>query len=89
MAYEAQGRKFSDLWSVPGAVGSGAWPEHLGIAATRFVVELDGSRIVALVSAAGEQRRDRAEIEAAVEAAVAEGRDSKELLGSVAKPLTI
>lgn len=89
LAYESAGRPFLDIWNVTGAAGSGAWPEHLGIAATRFRVELDGSRIVRLVDRETGAVRDREAIERAVADIVAAGGDARTVCGSPAAPLAI
>jgi hypothetical protein len=67
-AQESAGRKLRDVWEVSTAVGSATWPEWLGAKAHNFTVELDADkRIKALVHKDSGHRRERADIEAAIQ----------------------
>lgn len=83
LAYEAAGGRLRDLWLVPGAIGSGAWPEHLGAGLSRYRAEIAGGRIVRLVHADTGQVRDREQIIAAAAAAP----DPAALLGTPMRPI--
>lgn len=81
------------FWRVDRAVGSATWPEWIGSRAHDFRVELDGTRIVALVHKASGMRRERAVIEAAIEEriAAANGKpaDIRDLVGGPDRPLIL
>jgi len=68
-AHEEAGGKLRDIWDNDRAVGSGTWPEWIGARAHDFRVDLTGKRITALVHKDSGHRRERAVIEAAIEAA--------------------
>lgn len=82
-AHEEAGGELTDIWIVSNAAGSKTWPEWLGSRAHDFRVELVGppgrKRIAALVHKASGHRRERAAIEAAIDArsAAATERDSR------------
>ena len=94
-AHELAGGKLRDIWEVPGAAGSGTWPEWLGSAVFDFRVELGpDKRISALVHKVSGYRRERAAIEAAVaqrKAATPEGEpvDLRDILGGPNRPLIL
>ena len=75
--------------------GSKVWPEWLGGRADEFRVELSGKagkkRIEALVHKTSGHRRERAAIDAAIEAVALEGgaRDNRHLAGGPDRPLNI
>ena len=92
-AHEEAGGKLRDVWNVAGAAGSATWPEWLGGRAHDFTVELDGTRIRALVHKAGGHRRERAAIEAAIveriAAANGEPADIRDIVGGPDRPLIL
>jgi len=106
-SHEANGgrlRDFGDLsWTdaegVHHATGAGAWPEWIGGAqAAEFRVEMDPhpaparARILALVHRTSGHRRERAAIEAAIDAVVpnADGaKDIRHLVGGPDRPLAL
>lgn len=95
---EASGAKLRHLYMVEGAVGSGTWPEFLGVAAHDFYVVVDPSyrhRIRYLWHPESDHVRDREDIENAVamEVVVAaeEGRppDLSPLIGDIGRRLVV
>lgn len=86
----------TDVWVVDGAKGSTTWPEWLGGQALGFRVEFEGppgrERAAALVHRISGYRRERAVIEAAVAARVAnspEVADVRDLVGGPDRPLVL
>jgi len=92
-ANEQAGTPLTDIWVVERAVGSGSWPEWIGMAAHDFRVERSGGRIVALVHRQSGHRRDRAAIESAIAQRIAEGQgqpiDIRDLVGGPDRPLIL
>jgi hypothetical protein len=93
-AHEAAGGKFRDIWVNDQAIGSGTWPEWLGIQAHAFDVDLDAEkRIVALVHRASGRRRERAAVEEAIALRIAaagdEPADLRDLVGGPGAPLVL
>lgn len=92
-AYEKSGESLTDIWVVSHAVGSGTWPEWLGGGVYNYKVELNGKKITALVHKNNGTRRDRAEIEAAIEQRVLQSggkpADLRDLLGGPMRPLML
>jgi len=91
-AHELAGGKLRDFWEVSNAIGSGTWPEWLGIGAHAFRVELDAQKhISALIHLQSVYRRERAAILAAIEATVIEDgfRDIRPLVGGPQLPLSL
>ena len=100
-AHEEAGGELSDIWNVDNATGSKTWPEWIGSRAHDFRVELVGpagaKRIGALVHKASGHRRERAAIEAAIEARIAAATetdsrgkpmaDIRDLVGGPDRPL--
>lgn len=88
-AHEAANGALLDIWNAQGAKGSATWPEYLGIGAHHFRVELTGKHIAALIHKQSGHRRERAAIEAAIEATpVVEGRrDIRHIVGGPQRPL--
>lgn len=91
-AHEAAGGKLRDIWNQSNATGSATWPEWIGGRAHDFKVELGpDKRITALVHPSG-HRRERAAIEAAIEAAPLNEkgeRDIRHIVGGPGKPLIL
>lgn len=98
-AHELAGGDHTDYWRVdiPDVVikGSKHWPEWLGAQARHFRVELAGPpgqrRIGALVHHETGHRRERASIEAAIEATpiVNKQRDIRHIVGGPLRPLQL
>lgn len=94
-SHEEVGGEHTDIWVVEGAKGSKVWPEYLDSQAHDFRVELEGEpghkRIGALVHKLSGHRRERAAIEAAIEAAPVIGgtKDIRHLVGGPAHPLRL
>lgn len=104
-AYEAAGEPLTDLWGIPGAVGSSTWPEWLSMSDLKqFEVELHpdwhradsdrpAHRVKALVHKASGKRRDRAEIESRIqeriEQANGEPADIRDIVGGPDRPLAL
>lgn len=85
-AHEEAGGELLDIWNIEGAVGSATWPEWIGGRAHDFTVEIDKRHklpLRALVHKDSGHRRERAAIEAALEAApvVNGAKDLRHLLG--------
>ena len=85
-AHEATGGKLRDIWNVDNAVGSATWPEWIGGQAHDFQVEVDKRHklpLRALIHKESGHRRERAALEAAIEAApVVDGaKDVRHLVG--------
>lgn len=92
--HERDGQKLRALWNVAGAQGSAVWPEWIGQQAHDFRVELDGlGRATALVHKVSGVRRERADIEAAIqarrEAAGQRPADLRDLVGGPNRPLRL
>lgn len=99
--HEEAGGSMLDVWEVAAdgltIKGSKVWPEYLGGAAQDFTVELDGppgnKRISALVHKVSGHRRERAVIEAAIQARIdaaqGEPADIRDLVGGPDKPLLL
>lgn len=95
-SHEASGGRLRDIWHVSSAVGSGVWPEWLGVRVYDFRVELESGtkRIAALVHKQSGYRRERASVEAAIEQRIAEARgghpaDIRDLVGGPERPLIL
>jgi len=91
-AQEDGGGRLREVWEVSSATGSGTWPEWLGPRAADFRVELTDKRITALVHKTSGHRRDRAEIEAVIEATEPNERgerDIRHLVGGPNRPLLL
>jgi hypothetical protein len=94
-AHEAAGGEHTDIWRVEGAKGSKCWPEWLGTRAHDFRVELTGKpgqkQLTALVHKTSGHRRERAAIEAAIEAVepVNGARDIRHIVGGPSRSLTL
>lgn len=104
-AVEAAGTPIIDVFvAARRAVGAGTWPEWLGFGAHQFRVEIDpawsrhdsarsGHRIVGLVHKRSGFRRDRVEIERAIDRRIGEanGRaaDIRDLVGGPDRPLRL
>lgn len=93
-AHELAGGKLRDIWLVSNATGSGTWPEWLGSQAHGFTVELhpQTKRITALVHKVSGHRRERAAIEAAIEAVQPDAtgaKDIRHLVGGPNRPLAL
>lgn len=92
-AHELAGGKLRDIWVVQDAVGSGTWPEWLGIQAHSFRVEIGPTgRIDALVHQVSGFRRERIGIVQAIAAApmMAGGlADLRAILGGPNRPLIL
>ncbi|HLY14281.1 MAG TPA: hypothetical protein VKR24_08000, partial [Candidatus Limnocylindrales bacterium] len=90
-AHELAGGKHRDIWFIDGAAGSGTWPEWLGGSAHYFRVELSGKRITALVHRTSGHRRERHQIEYAIEATPVVGgqRDIRHLVGRPSRHLVL
>lgn len=96
-ATEDAGVPLTQVWNVQGAAGSGSWPEYLGARAHEYRAELaahgERPKITALVHKASGHRRDRAGIEAAIQARIdaAHGQpaDIRDLVGGPDRPLQI
>lgn len=96
--WEKAGKKFRNvpgrpgIWDVPGAVGSGAWPEHLE--AHLFRVKVEGGRIEEMIHPDSGHRRIRSKIEVEIEKrrkATPEGEplDLRDLVGGPGKSLRL
>lgn len=91
-AAELGGHSLRDLWVVPRAVGSGAWPEQLGVQAQAFKVETRPGpkggthKVVALVHKDSGHRRERAPIHAEVDRRVGAARAQEALTGTYGPP---
>lgn len=96
-AHEDNGGEHADIWQVSNATGSKTWPEFLGGRAHDFRVELDGppgrKRIAALVHKTSGYRRERAAIEAAIEAVEpdrwTDAIDLRSVVGGPQRPLML
>lgn len=92
-AHEVAGGKLRDIWEVSNAVGSGTWPEWLGGGVHDFRVELDAAkRITALVHKQSGYRRERASVDAAIEAVEPDAsgaRDIRHLVGGPMRPIRL
>lgn len=92
---EESGGEMTSVWVVDGAAGSKVWPEWIGARAHDFRVELVGppgqKRIGALVHKTSGYRRERAAIEAAIEAVpVVNGKkDIRAIVGGPERPLIL
>lgn len=76
-AHELAGGRMRDVVEFSNAVGSGTWPEWLGMAAHQFTVELSqDKRIAALVHTKSGRRRERAPLEKAIADRIAARRGS-------------
>jgi len=86
-AREAAGVRLKTFWNVSGAVASGSWPEHLGVLAHDFRVEVgpDG-RIAALVHRDTGVRRTRSAVTAALDDAQTRGVPVARLAGGPGLP---
>lgn len=95
--HELAGGEHTEIWQVTGAAGSKTWPEWIGGRAHEFRVELVGppgaKRIGALVHKTSGHRRERAAIETAIAARIAEAdgspADIKDLVGGPTRPLSL
>lgn len=91
--HEAAGGKLRDIWEVPGAAGSGTWPEWIGGRAYDFKVELTSKKITALVHKTSGHRRERAGIEAEIakriEQAAGKPADIRDVVGGPTRPLIL
>lgn len=96
-AIELAGGPLTDVWTNSSATGSKVWPEWLGAKAHAFRVELVGppgaKRIGALVHKTSGHRRERAVIDAAIAARIAEAGDDevdlRDVVGGPGRPLTL
>lgn len=92
-AHELASGALLDVWNVSGAVGSGTWPEWLGVFAHNFrAVRGSDGRISKLIHQRSGLIRDRASIAAAVAAVVPDvngERDLRPILGGPTKPLQL
>lgn len=95
-AHEDAGGKLRDIWDVQTATGSGTWPEWIGPRAFDFKAELTGKRITALVHRTTGHRRERAIIEAAIQAEpIIESprgdrvKDIRHIVGGPTRPLIL
>ena len=94
VAHEEAGGEHTDIWQDSDASGSKVWPEWIGVHAYAFRVELAGppghKHIAALVHKASGYRRERAAVEAAIEAVAPDAngaRDIRALVGGPTRPL--
>lgn len=95
-SHEASGGQHTDYWLAGDAKGSKVWPEWLGSQAHAFRVELDGppgnKRLVALVHKESGHRRERAAVEAAIEAVPVNedgAKDIRHIVGGPTKPIRL
>lgn len=82
------------VWNVPGANGSGSWPEWLGARAHDFRVDVKDGRIVGLIHRDSGKRRSRFLIERAIAKRIrdtpeGEAADLRDLVGGPQKPLRL
>lgn len=83
------------VWNVPGAVGSGSWPEYLGARAHEFKVETDNRHsnpVRRLVHKDSKVVRDRDKIDRAIDKRVKDSdgpADIRDLVGGPMDPLVI
>lgn len=99
--YENAGLKFrlkperpDAIWSVPGALGSAAWPEFLsGMAHDFRVGDYDGQRVLELVHVRSGHRRQRKRIDAAIAKRIKDAKgepaDLRDLVGGINRPLKV
>lgn len=97
-AHELAGGEMTDVWVVEHASGSKTWPEWIGMRAHDFRIELEGppghKRIAALVHKGTGVRRQRADIERAVEDRIRSAEPGKapdvtDIIGAPARPLRL
>jgi hypothetical protein len=94
-AHELAGGKLRDIWIAEGAVGSGTWPEwHSQQIVRTFTVELDANkRIGALVHKDSGHRRERSDIEDAIDKRIKDAKgkpaDIRDLVGGPDRPLQL
>jgi hypothetical protein len=92
-AHETAGGRLTDIWKISNAIGSGTWPEWLGSSAHGFKVELQGKRIKALVHKDSGHRRERADVETAIQERITDARgkpaDIRDLVGGPDRPLLL